>query len=67
MHLVYNIQIHKFCEFANSQYCYFKLVQWQCHIFIETHTFLKNVLLGILQVFVKHLFPGTPLLDCFGS
>ena len=65
IHLVYNIQIHKFCESANSQYCYFKLVQWKCHIFIEFNTFLKNVLLGILQVFVKHLFLWTPLWDCF--
>ena len=39
IHLVYNKQqIHKFCESASSLHCYFKLVQWQCHIFIETHT-----------------------------
>ena len=28
IHLVYNLRIHKFCESANSLYCYFKLVQW---------------------------------------
>ena len=38
IHLVCNIQIHRFSESADSLYCYFKLVQWQCHIFIETHT-----------------------------
>ena len=39
IHLVYNMEIHKFCNSANSQYRYFKLVQWQCHTFIETQTF----------------------------
>ena len=36
--LVYDIQVHKFCESENSLYCYFKLVKWQCHLFTETHT-----------------------------
>ena len=38
INLLYNIQIHKFYESSNSLYYYFKLVQWQCHIFIEAST-----------------------------